>query len=119
MAKAPATDRPSSRDLGVLRRLFALLAPYRAKLVMAGIALTLAATAVLGLGTALRWLVDAGFAAGNAHLLDEALIGLCGFVLLLAGATYARSYLVTWLGERVAADLRRLVFERALALSPA
>ncbi|MCM0019587.1 MAG: ABC transporter transmembrane domain-containing protein, partial [Tagaea sp.] len=49
----------------------------------------------------------------------EALIGLCGFVLLLAGATYARSYLVTWLGERVAADLRRLVFERALALSPA
>jgi ATP-binding cassette, subfamily B, bacterial len=119
MAKAPAIDRPSSRDLGVLRRLFALLAPYRAKLVMAGIALTLAATAVLGLGTALRWLVDAGFAAGNAHLLDEALIGLCGFVLLLAGATYARSYLVTWLGERVTADLRRLVFERALALSPA
>jgi ATP-binding cassette subfamily B protein len=119
MATPLTSERPKSRDLRVLRRLFALLAPYRWRLVAAGIALTLAATAVLGLGTALRWLVDAGFAAGNAHLLDQALIGLFGFVLLLAGATYARSYMVTWLGERVAADLRRLVFERALALSPA
>jgi ATP-binding cassette, subfamily B, bacterial len=119
MAKPSASDRPASRDLRVLRRLFALLAPYRARVILAGIALTLAATAVLGLGTALRWLVDAGFAAGNADLLDQALAGLFGFVMLLAGATYARSYLVTWLGERVAADLRNLVFERALALSPA
>ncbi|MFN8759365.1 MAG: ABC transporter transmembrane domain-containing protein [Tagaea sp.] len=102
-----------------MRRLFALIAPYRARVALAAVSLTLAAGAVLGLGSALRWLVDAGFAAGNAHLLDRALLGLCGFVVLLAGATYARSYLVTWLGERVAADLRRLVFERALALSPA
>jgi ATP-binding cassette subfamily B protein len=120
MAPPPSpSDRPSSRDLRVLRRLFALIAPYRARVALAAVSLTLAAGAVLGLGSALRWLVDAGFAAGNAHLLDRALLGLCGFVVLLAGATYARSYLVTWLGERVAADLRRLVFERALALSPA
>lgn len=112
-------DRAPSRDLRVLRRLFGLLTPYRGRVALAGISLTLAAGAVLGLGTALRWLVDAGFAAGNADLLDHALLGLFAFVLLLAGATYARSYLVTWLGERVTADIRRLVFERALTLSPA
>ncbi|MCA3265332.1 MAG: ABC transporter, partial [Azospirillum sp.] len=74
-----------------MRRLFALIAPYRARVALAAVSLTLAAGAVLGLGSALRWLVDAGFAAGNAHLLDRALLGLCGFVVLLAGATYARS----------------------------
>jgi ATP-binding cassette, subfamily B, bacterial len=113
-------DRPTSRDLRVLGRLVVLLKPYRGRVAMAGVSLTLAAGAVLGLGTALRWLIDAGFASGgDPGLLDHALLGLFGFVLLLAGATYARSYLVTWLGERVTADLRRLVFERALTLSPA
>ncbi|MBL0930262.1 MAG: ABC transporter, partial [Alphaproteobacteria bacterium] len=112
-------DRAPSRDLRVLRRLFGLLKPYRGRVALAGISLTLAAGAVLGLGTALRWLVDAGFAAGNADLLDHALLGLFAFVLLLAGATYARSYRVTGRGNRVTADIRRLVFERALTLSPA
>ncbi len=115
----PGNDRAASRNFGVLARLGAFLLPYRLQLVGASIALTLAAGAVLGLGTALRWLVDAGFASGDPTLLDHALWGLVGFVVLLAGATYSRSYLVTWLGERVTADLRKAVFARTLRLSPA
>jgi ATP-binding cassette subfamily B protein len=116
-ANAPA--RATSRNFRVLARLGAFLLPYRARMAAAFVALTLAAGSVLGLGTALRWLIDAGFASGDAGLLDSALWGLIGFVLLLAGATYSRSYLVTWLGERVTADLRKAVFARTLRLSPA
>jgi ATP-binding cassette subfamily B protein len=114
-----AAPRATSRNFRVLARLGAFLLPYRARMAAAFVALTLAAGSVLGLGSALRWLVDAGFASGDAGLLDSALWGLIGFVLLLAGATYARSYLVTWLGERVTADLRKAVFARTLRLSPA
>jgi ATP-binding cassette subfamily B protein len=118
-AKAEADRRARSRNFRVLSRLGAFLWPYRARMALAFVALTLAAGAVLGLGSALRWLIDAGFASGNAGLLDAALWGLIGFVLLLAAATYARSYLVTWLGERVTADLRKAVFASTLRLSPA
>jgi ATP-binding cassette subfamily B protein len=112
-------ERTSSRNFGVLARLGAFLLPYRLRMVGAAIALTLAAGSVLGLGSALRWLIDAGFASGDTALLDSALWGLVGFVVLLAAATYSRSYLVTWLGERVTADLRKAVFARTLRLSPA
>ncbi len=116
---AASAPRPTSRNFRVLARLAGFIAPYKLRLVGAGVSLTLAAGSVLGLGSALRWLVDAGFASGNTDLLDAALGGLVGFVVLLAAATYARSYLVTWLGERVTADLRKAVFARTLRLSPA
>jgi ATP-binding cassette subfamily B protein len=111
--------RASSRNFRVLRRLGGFLVPYRLRMLGAAVALTLAAGSVLGLGSALRWLIDAGFASGDPALLDSALWGLIGFVLMLAAATYSRSYLVTWLGERVTADLRKAVFARTLRLSPA
>ncbi|MFN7191849.1 MAG: ABC transporter, partial [Rhodospirillales bacterium] len=103
--RSPTAPRPVSRNFRILLRLGGFLRPYRLRMLAAAVALTLAAASVLGLGSALRWLIDAGFASGDATLLDAALGGLVGFVLLLAGATYARSYLVTWLGERVTADL--------------
>ncbi|MBL8807476.1 MAG: ATP-binding cassette domain-containing protein [Rhodospirillales bacterium] len=118
-AEKQVDERSGSRNFGVLARLGGFLLPYRWRMAGAAVALTVAAGSVLGLGTALRWLVDAGFASGNAALLDRALWGLVGFVVLLACATYARSYLVTWLGERVTADLRKAVFARTLRLSPA
>ncbi len=117
--RSPTAPRPVSRNFRILLRLGGFLRPYRLRMLAAAVALTLAAASVLGLGSALRWLIDAGFASGDAMLLDAALGGLVGFVLLLAGATYARSYLVTWLGERVTADLRKAVFASTLRLSPA
>ncbi len=102
-----------------LRRLWAFVRPYRLQVVGATGAVAVAAGTVLGLGFGLRKLVDEGFASGNAELLDQAVLVLFAVVLLLAVASYMRFYLVSWIGERVVADLRRAVFDRVIRLSPA
>ncbi len=114
-----AGERPTSRDLGQLRRLFGFVWPYRLQAAGALAALIVAAGTVLGLGFGLRKLVDEGFAGGNVALLNQAVLVLFGVILVLAGSSYARFYLVSWIGERVVADLRRAVFDRVIALSPA
>ncbi|MBT4354482.1 MAG: ATP-binding cassette domain-containing protein, partial [Rhodospirillaceae bacterium] len=65
----------------------------------------------------LRLLIDEGFAAGNPLLLDRAVIVLVAVVVLLAGASYARFYLISWVGERVVADLRVAVFNHVIGLN--
>ena len=65
-----------------------------------------------------RHLIDDGLASGNAELLDRTVIALFGVVVVAALATFGRFYLVTWIGERIVADLRRAVYARVLALSP-
>ena len=107
--------RPDPR---VLRRLLGFVLPYRAQLAGAVLALCAASAAVLAFGSGLRWLVDNGFAAGAPGRLDEALLAMLGIVALLAAAIFARSLLVGWIGERVAADLRQRVFAHVLSLSP-
>ncbi|MEX0758229.1 MAG: ABC transporter transmembrane domain-containing protein, partial [Tistlia sp.] len=111
-------DRPTSRDLKVLLYLWRFVQPYRLQVGLACVALVVAAATVLALGSGLRMLVDQGFATGNAALLDQAVIALLAAVALLAGASYARFYMVSWIGERVAADLRKAVFDHTLGLSP-
>ena len=87
---------------------------------MAGalVALTVAAGTVLVFGVGLRWLVDEGFKSGNAALLDQALMALFGIIAVLAVATYSRAFLVSWIGERLAADIRRRVYDNVIGLSP-
>lgn len=101
-----------------LRRVLPYLRPYTPAILGALLALTLAAGTVLALGMGLRTLVDEGFSAGDAGLLDQALMVLLGVIVLLAFATYGRFYLVSWVGERVVADIRRDVFNHILRLSP-
>ncbi len=108
-----------SRDLSQLAHLWQFCRPYRLQIAGALLALAVAACTVLGLGFGLRKLVDDGFASGNAALLDKAVLVLFGVILLLAIASYARFSLVSWIGERVVADLRRAVYERMIGLSPA
>ncbi|SDF51969.1 ATP-binding cassette, subfamily B [Limimonas halophila] len=110
--------RPGTRNLRALRHLWGYLRPYRTRIAGAVVALTVAAGTVLALGRGLRTLVDRGFAQGNAALLDQALMVLVAVVAVLAAASFARSYLVAWLGERVVADVRRDVFDHVIALSP-
>ncbi|MDE3010114.1 MAG: ATP-binding cassette domain-containing protein [Pseudomonadota bacterium] len=107
------------RSLSALARLWPFLRPYRARIVLAAIALVLAASGVLAIGQGLRRVIDLGFGAhGGAAFLDRALFGLLAVVAVLAAATYLRFYQVSWLGERVVADLRRAVFARLLEQSP-
>jgi ATP-binding cassette subfamily B protein len=102
-----------------LRLLLPYLRPYGWRVSGASLALLVAAGLVLGLGQGLRHLIDDGF--GNASLaqLDRAAFVMWLVVATLAVATYCRFYLVSWLGERVAADIRRDVFDKVISLSPA
>jgi len=111
----PRLDR---QQVGHLRRLVGFLRPYVGRVAWAGVALVVAATTVLALGQGLRHLIDTGFAAGDASLLDRALLVMFGGIAVLAAATFARFYLVSWLGERVVADVRRTVYDHVLSLSP-
>jgi len=111
-------DRPASRDLRQLRRVLGFLAPYRRQVLIALLALAAAAACVLVLGQGLRQVIDAGFAQRNAQSLDTALFALLGVICVLALATYTRFYFVSWIGERVSADIRRAVFGHLLELSP-
>lgn len=101
-----------------LARVGRFVRPYRQQVAYALLALLVAAGAVLAIGQGLRFVVDRGFVAGSAAELDRALAILAGIIVVMAGATYARFYFVSWLGERVTADLRRAVFEHLLRLPP-
>jgi ATP-binding cassette subfamily B protein len=83
------------------------------------VALTVSAASVLAMGVGLRRLIDEGLGGDNIHLLNTALLYLVGMVVLLAASTFSRFYCVSWLGERVVADIRRAIMARILRLSPA
>jgi len=102
-----------------LRVLLPHVRPYLGRAVAASVALLVAAGLLLGLGQGLRTLIDQGFGTTSAAMLDRAALGMFGIVAALGVATAARFYLVSWLGERVAGDLRRAVFDHILSLSPA
>jgi ATP-binding cassette subfamily B protein len=106
------------RDLGPLRQLVPFLLPYKWQILGAMVALTVAAGTVLGMGQGMRVLIDQGFAGGDTSLLDRALLVLLGVIALMAASTYGRFYLVSWIGERVVADIRRAVYDHVLTLSP-
>lgn len=113
------SDAPARGSLKLLTELWRFVRPYKLQLAGAMAALLTAAATVLGLGVGLRRLVDEGFSAGNAALLNQAVLVLFGVVILLAAASYVRFYLVSWIGERVVADIRKRVFDHIVTLSPA
>jgi ATP-binding cassette, subfamily B, bacterial len=109
--------RTPSKNLRQLKILWRFVGPYRWRVVGAAIALMVAAASVLAIGQGLRQVIDHGLAKGNPGFLDEALLGLLSVVTIMAAATFCRFYLVTWIGERVTADIRRYVFDHILSLS--
>ncbi len=111
-------DRPANKDIRQLARILGFLSPYRRQVAIAMVALVVAAGCVLVLGQGLRRVIDGGFASGDAALLDAALFALLGVIVVMAIATYTRFYFVSWIGERVSADIRRAVFGHLLDLSP-
>ncbi len=108
----------ASESLSRRQILLDLLRPYRLRILLALVALVIAAACVLLIGQGLKQVIDKGFVAGSPELLNYALLGLLGVILVMSVATYSRFYLVSWLGERITADLRRRVFSHLLTLSP-
>ena len=115
---APSIPPARPPVVRTLRRLGTFLGPYRRRFVFAGIALLVAAGCTLAVGQGLKLVVDRGFTAGDGAELDRALFALLAIIAVMAVATYVRFYNVSWIGERVTADLRRRVFNHLLTLSP-
>jgi ATP-binding cassette subfamily B protein len=116
MSDAGPARRP---NIAALRLLLPFVAPYRTQALGAALALLVAAGTTLALGPYVRQMIDRGFTSGSRAELDTTALELFGVVAVLAVATFCRFSLVSYLGERIAADLRRGVFERMLSLSPA
>ena len=117
MASADNKNSKEGKRISALKMVFPYIIPYKLQLAGAAIALLFAAATVLAMGAGLRFLIDEGFAEGDPVLLDRAVIVLVAVVVLLAGASYARFYLISWVGERVVADLRVAVFNHVIGLN--
>lgn len=92
--------------------------PYRRQLVIAMLALIFTAAITLGLVQYARIIVDAGFVAGSSQTLGQAVVAFLAVAILQALGTFARFYWVSWLGERVTADMRKAVFNHLLQMHP-
>jgi ATP-binding cassette subfamily B protein len=110
-------QRPGSRNFGVLGYLYRFLAPYRTQVIISLLALLVTAAVTLSIGQGLRILIDKGF-AGDGSELNNTIILFMGLVVILAIGTFIRFYHVSWVGERVVADIRRAVFDHVVALHP-
>jgi ATP-binding cassette subfamily B protein len=106
-------------EITSLRQLGPFFRPYRVRAILAAVALVLAAGFVLAVGQGVRALVDQGVAGGGAAQLNRAALEMFFIILGFAATTCGRYYLVSWLGERITADIRRAIFDRVISLSPA
>jgi ATP-binding cassette subfamily B protein len=118
MAEPSTSERPKGKSLQPLRALAPFLRPYR-KVLLAGIvALLLASGAMLALPAALKGLVDKGMTVGSADTINSYFFAFLGVAVLFGVFAALRFYIVTWLGERVVADLRSAVYARVIRMDP-
>ena len=111
-------ERASSKQVGVLRALVPYFSPYKPLVILALIALTITASVSLVLPVAARRVID-GFAMGDVTLLNQYFMGAIIVAAIFALGTGLRYYVVTRLGERVVADIRKAIFARMIGMSPA
>ncbi|MFZ6723633.1 ABC transporter transmembrane domain-containing protein [Undibacterium sp. Ji49W] len=114
------TDISQRSSLQTLKGLLPFLSPYKMQFVLAGIALLVAAGATLAIPYAFRQMIDLGFGGGDHSIkhVDLTFIALFGVACVLGIATAARFYMVSWLGERVTADIRDAVYSHVVTQSP-
>ena len=115
---AQVIDRPKAKSLRPLRALWPFLWPHRWILVSALVALLAAAAAMLAVPLALRQLIDHGLAVHNSGVINRYFAGFLAATVVFGVFAALRFYLVTWLGERVVADLREAVYRRVVRMDP-
>lgn len=111
-------NRERSRNLGALRSLLPFLRPYRLRIAVALLALLIAAGATLAMPAAIRRVIDQGLSSEQVASINQYFLALFLLATVLALFSALRFYLVSWLGERVVADIRSRVYEHVLRLSP-
>ncbi len=112
------SERPGNRTVEPLRKLAPFLEPYNATVAAALVALIVAATATLGMPVAVRYLIDAGLSTDQVRSIDRYFAVLFSLAIALAVFSATRFYLVSWIGERVVADLRSAIFKHVLRMTP-
>ena len=116
--KNKSTPKDKLKAFNSLLPIFSFIKPYKLMLSLALLALLVTAAINLSLGQAVKSVIDNGFIAGSAQQLQATILGLVFLVGLLAVGTFSRFYLMSWLGERVSADIRKAVFNRIVTLHP-
>ncbi|PCJ46956.1 MAG: ABC transporter ATP-binding protein [Moraxellaceae bacterium] len=117
-AKQDSSTSDPSQGLAILLPILGFLQPYKARVVAALVALVFTAGMSLSIGQGLRLMIDDGLSMNSPELLDRAVMIFLGLVVCLAAGSYSRFYLVSWLGERVVADMRKAIFDHLIQLHP-
>jgi len=112
-------ERAKSRELNSLRPALRFLRPYTKQILIASLALIITASVTLSIGQGMRVVIDSGFGASADSGLLRASLGLFGVLIVaLTVGTFVRFYYVSWVGERVSADIRNAVYEHLIDLHP-
>ena len=119
MARNNTSERPKGSSLKPLKTLVPFILAYRGTLVAALMALLVASVALLALPVALRYLIDNGFATNDVGTINRYFGWFFAAAAVFGGFAALRYYLVSWLGERVVADIRTAVYDRVIRMDPA
>ena len=114
-----AKRRPRARSLQPLRALIPFIGQYPGRLMAAFFALLAATAATLAMPIAVRFMIDNGFSTDDANSIDRYFLAMLVVAIVLGLASAMRFYFVSWIGERVTADLRAAVYNHITTLSPA
>lgn len=101
-----------------LMQLWPFILPYKKQIFFASIALILTAAVTLSLGQGVKFLIDNGISSGSSEALLDSIMIFLGLVGLMALGSFIRFFLVSWIGEKVVADLRKAVFSHLINLHP-
>ena len=113
-----AVQFKSQTKISFVRSLLGFLTPYRPQVLIFLVALLMTAVITLSIGQGLRFVIDRGFVGQSLNGLNFAVTFIMGAAVLMAVGTYVRFYLISWLGERVSADIRTAVFGHIVGLHP-
>lgn len=108
----------SESSTSLLLKSASFLKPYKKQIAIASVALVFTAGLTLGLVQYVRIIVDSGFVEGSTEALNTAVLGFFLIAIFQAVGTFARFYWVSWLGERVTADIRKAVYSHIIHLHP-
>tara|TARA_B100000963_G_scaffold280746_1_gene249207 strand:+ start:3450 stop:5267 length:1818 start_codon:yes stop_codon:yes gene_type:complete len=113
-----AKRRPRARKLRPLRALIPFISQYPGRVLAAFLALLVATAATLTMPIAVRFMIDNGFSTEDASSIDRYFLAMLAVAIVLGLASAMRFYFVSWIGERVTADLRAAVYNHITTLSP-
>ena len=108
--------KKASPRISTLKVLTPHILRYKWRFLIAFLAMVVSSGTVLIIGSGLQYLINHGLLAKSTAVLDQALLMLLGIITLLAGSTFVRYYYISWLGERVVANIRTQIFEHVLKL---